>query len=166
MKKLNSLTIALLSTMIVTEALAESLVASGTYEVPVAELELKSAAQFDLKKVLFKQDGTNFEIKYTIPTQLTGEKNMIQFKGVLNAGVGSGVYGENKMDCLIDQTLLMCKVEYRNLKFDQPLAEKLMAANFKGDALIRRLAVQRGFSTDPVGVIKIKLSAKNLVQIQ
>ena len=141
---------------------AESQFTTGTYEVPVADADLKSAAQFNLKKVLFKQNGAQFEIKYALPTELTGKKNIVQFKGVFDAGQGIADYENSKMDCLIDQDLLMCKVQFKDLDINQELALRKMSAKFKGLDLARRMSVQRGFSTDPVGVLKIKLNSLNL----
>ena len=155
------MTVSFLS-LALSEAYADSLFTSGSYEVPVFETHLKSASQFTLKKVLFKQDGANFEIKYMIPTELTGEKNLIEFKGIFTAGQSSGFYENNKMDCLVDQSLLMCKVSFANLKIDQQLAENFMLAKIEGEDLGNRLSVQRSFSTDPVGIIRIKLSPSHL----
>lgn len=151
----------IISMMIVTgfNVQAESQFTTGTYEVPVADAALKSAAQFNLKKVLFKQNGADFEIKYALPTELTGKKNVVQFNGVFNAGQGTAEYENSKMDCLIDQSLLMCKVQFKDLEIDQDLAVRKMSAKFKGLDLARRMSVQRGFSTDPVGILKIKLNS-------
>ncbi len=165
MKNLNYLFVLLIVFATGIKVHAESQLTTGTYEVPVVDADLKSAAQFNLKKVLFTQNGADFEIKYALPTELTGKKNVVQFKGTFNAGQGTADYENSKMDCLIDQDLLMCKVQFKDLDIDQDLAINKMSARFKGLDLTRRLSVQHGFSTDPVGVIKIKLTSTTLALI-
>lgn len=165
MKKLNHIFVTLVVLITSLNLRAENQLTSGTYEIPVVEADLKSAAQFTLKKVLFKQNGSDFEIKYALPTELTGKKNIVQFKGVFNAGQGTAEYEDSKMDCLIDQALLMCKVQFKNLDINQELAINKMSAKFKGLDLAKRMSVQDRFSTDPVGILRIKLNPTSLQSI-
>ncbi len=129
----------------------------ATYEVPVTDPNLKSFSIFDLKKVKFLKNGDNVTLKYLVPQELTGERNKVEFEGSLVNGQGSLIYKDTKMDCLTDQSLLMCKVTYESLKFDQVKADQILASKFQGADLEKRMMVQKGFSTDPVGIIKIKL---------
>jgi hypothetical protein len=130
---------------------------TGTYEVPVKNQDLLSSARFPLKKIEFEQIGNQIKLKYLVPVELTGEKNFVEFEGTLDSGTGSLTYENNVMNCLSDQTMMMCKVTYQNLKFDQIKAEMILTRKFKGQELQKRMLVQRDFSTDPVGVIKINL---------
>ena len=45
----------------------------------------------------------------------------------------------------------------KSFECNQLKADKILAQKFQGDELQRRMMVQKGFSTDPVGIIKIKL---------
>lgn len=129
----------------------------GFYEVPVEDPELADAAVFKLRRVLVEQKDKDFKIKYLVPLELTGEKNLVEFIGTIEQGEGTLVYQDTKMNCLSDQSTLMCKVVYQNLKFNQEKAELLMNSRFSGEDLKKRLLIQKDFSTDPVGVLKIKL---------
>jgi hypothetical protein len=130
---------------------------TGTYEVPVTDEALKSAAVFELKKISYNKTGDQFKLKYLMPVELTGEENLVEFKGTIVDGQGSLVYQNNKMDCLTDQTTLMCKVAYQNLNINQLKAEDILKKKFSGEELTKKLTIQRDFSTDPVGIVKIKL---------
>jgi hypothetical protein len=129
----------------------------GVYEVPVNDPNLADAAVFKLRRVQLEQNGTDIKLKYRVPVELTGEVNQVEFIGSINNGEGTLVYEKNKMNCLADQSTLMCKVAYQDLKFNQVRAERILSAKFNGDELRKRLLIQGKFSTDPVGVIKIKL---------
>ena len=129
----------------------------GLYEVPVSDPELVDAATFKLRRVQLEQNGKDFKLKYIVPVELTGEVNRVEFTGTINDGEGTLVYENTKMNCLADQSTLMCKVAYQNLKFNQEKVERILNAKFDGEELRKRLLIQGKFSTDPVGVIKIKL---------
>ncbi len=129
----------------------------GTYEVPVQDADLQSAAVFNLSKVRLEQKDNHFSLKYMVPVELTGEKNALEFSGVIDQGAGTLTYKNTTMNCLTDDVTLSCKVAYQNLKIDQIKAEKLLSKKFQGADLAKRLMVQRDFSTDPVGIIKIRL---------
>ncbi len=129
----------------------------GSYEVPVTDARLQDAAVFDLKKVRLEQIDNHFTMKYLVPVELTGEKNLMEFKGTMNRGQGNLIYENTTMNCNSDEVTLTCKVAYQNLKFNQTKAEKLLARKFEGLALEKRLTIQKDFSTDPVGIIKVKL---------
>jgi len=132
-------------------------VRGGSYEVPVDNPELAELAVFPLRRVQLEQNGQEFTLKYNVPVELTGELNRIEFKGTIENGQGVLTYEDSKMNCLADQTTLMCKVAYQNLKFNQERAERIITSRFDGEELRKRLLIQKDFSTDPVGVIKIKL---------
>lgn len=129
----------------------------GSYEVPVDNPELAELAVFPLRRVQLEQNGKEFTLKYNVPIELTGEVNRVEFKGTIENGQGVLTYEDTKMNCLADQSTLMCKVAYQNLKFNQERAERIITSRFEGDDLRKRLMIQKDFSTDPVGVIKIKL---------
>ena len=134
-----------------------SLYKEGSYEVPVKDPELQSAAVFELKKVRLEQNENQFSLKYMLPTELTGEKNVMEFSGTMTHGEGTLTYQNTKMNCLSDEMTLSCRVAYQNIKMDQSKAEKILSKKFQGSELEKRLIIQRGFSTDPVGIIKVKL---------
>lgn len=129
----------------------------GMYEVPVDDPDLADAAVFKLRRVQLEQNGKDFKLKYNVPIELTGEMNRVEFTGTINNGEGTLVYQDTKMNCLADQSTLMCKVLYQNLKFNQERAERILNSKFDGEELRKRLLIQGRFSTDPVGVVKIKL---------
>ena len=81
----------------------------------------------------------------------------MEFSGAMTHGEGTLTYQNTKMNCLSDEITLSCRVAYQNIKMDQGKAEKILAKKFQGSDLEKRLIIQRGFSTDPVGIIKIKL---------
>lgn len=129
----------------------------ATYEVPVSDEKLKVSAVFEMKKMRLEHNGNALKMKYLIPQELTGDRNTVEFEGELNAGQGSLSYKDSKMDCLTDQSIMMCKVSYQQLKFDQERAVRILTGKFQGEELQRRMMIQKDFSTDPVGIIKIKL---------
>lgn len=130
---------------------------TGTYEVPVENSEIKAASLFKLSKVSIHQNGDHLNLKYTMPTELTGTKNIIELDGINKDGPTSVFYKNNQFDCLSNETYLTCKVQYQDLDINQALAEKNLFQKFQGNNLQDRMTVQKIFSTDPIGVIKIKL---------
>ncbi len=129
----------------------------GTYEVPVSDQNLADAATFNLKKVRVRQTNDVLKVKYLIPIELTGEKNLFEFEGSFVNGQGTLQYNDQQMDCATDATQLMCTVAYKGLNLNQLKAENLLSRKFQGSELQKRLSVQKDFSTDPVGIIRIKL---------
>ena len=129
----------------------------ASYEVPASDPSLQVSAIFELKKIKIEQTGTHLKMKYLVPQELTGHRNVLEFEGEMNAGQGSLFYKDAQMDCLSDESTMKCKVTYQQLKFNQARAEKMMARKFQGEELLRRMMVQKDFSTDPVGIIQIKL---------
>lgn len=127
------------------------------YEVPVNDASLADSATFKLRRVQVEQNGTEFKLKYNVPIELTGELNHVEFNGSIDNGEGTLTYENTKMNCLADQSTLMCKVVYQDLKFNQLRAERILSSKFSGEELKKRLVIQGKFSTDPVGVVKIKL---------
>lgn len=130
----------------------------GRYEVPVDNPDLLMAAQFKLKKVRLEQNGQDFKIKYLVPVELTGQKNLLEFSGKITDGSGTLGYEDDQMTCKTEEADLVCQVKYKNLKFDQTLAEKILTERFKDQDLEKRLRIQKDFSTDPVGILRITLN--------
>jgi len=156
--KLNLLNIVLVLSLVSITAWAQEVVPrEGLYEVPVDDPNLADSAVFKLRRVQLEQNGQDFKLKYIVPVELTGEVNRVEFTGTINNGEGTLVYEDTKMKCLADQSTLMCKVVYQNLKFNQERAERILNSKFDGEELRKRLLIQGRFSTDPVGVVKIKL---------
>lgn len=129
----------------------------GSYEVPVKDPNLADYAVFKLHQVHLEQEGNHFKLKYLVPVELTGEENFVEFSGTFENGSGTLTYEKAKMECLADQSTFTCKVAYQDLKMDSKKAEEILTAHLKGEDLQRRLQIQRDFSTDPVGLVKIKL---------
>ncbi len=129
----------------------------GQYEVPIDDPTLSDAAIFKLRRVQLEQNGNDIKLKYIVPVELTGEVNRVEFTGTINGGEGTLIYENTKMNCLADQSTLMCNVAYQDLKFNQEKADRILNAKFGGEDLRKRILIQGKFSTDPVGVVKIKL---------
>lgn len=128
----------------------------ATYEVPTSQPDLKNSTLFTLSKVSVSRNIDNVTtLKYVVPEELTGEKNEIEFSGVLNESEGnlSSEYGV--LNCLTNKNQMMCTASYMKLKFDSEKAKDLMAQKFQGQELENRLRLQEKFSTDPIGVIRI-----------
>jgi hypothetical protein len=134
----------------------------ATYEVPVKNADLLGSAVFPMMPATLSKSGNQIQVKFVIPTELTGVENTIALEGHLENGQAQLDYGNTKADCLADQEILMCKVAYQNLKIDQDQAVLLLNKRFQGDDLKNRLSIQKDFSTDPVGIIKIKLKSKSI----
>lgn len=131
-------------------------VKDATYEVPTSQADLKTASIFKIKKLAITQDTDNITtIKFMVPEELTGIKNLIEFRGVLDNNVGnlSSEYGN--LNCLSNSAEMMCTVSYQKLNFESQLAKNLMAEKFQGAELQNRLAIQERFVSDPIGVIRI-----------
>ena len=128
----------------------------ATYEVPTSVNELKDSTVFNLADASVSMDSeTVTTLKYLVPEELTGEKNEIEFSGVMNEneGVLNSEYGSLK--CLTNKNQMMCTASYLHLKFDSDKAKQIMAQKFQGQELENRLRLQEKFSTDPIGVIRI-----------
>ena len=131
----------------------------ATYEVPTSDMNLKPSSVFEIKKISIRKNtnGTT-TLKYIVPQELTGKKNVIDFTGDLknNSGKLSSEYGQ--MNCLSNTEQMMCSVNYEELDFDSIASAKIMADKFSGQDLANRLVLRDRFSTDPIGVIHIKFS--------
>lgn len=131
---------------------------NGIYEVPVSDLDLKSASLFDMQKVKVKQSKETLTIKYTFPSELIGREWRAEFSGPFENGHGVLTSGEHQMNCqLTEKSNLNCHVQFNHLVIDQENAKKIMATKFKDEELEKKLLVQQGFSTDPVGIVRLKL---------
>lgn len=128
----------------------------ATYEVPTSQNDLKSSSLFKITKLSVTQDVDEVTtIRYMVPEELTGVKNVIEFSGVLanNSGHMTSEYGD--LNCLSNTNQMMCTVSYQKLNFDSQLAKTVMASKFQGRELSNRLSLQEKFSTDPIGIIHI-----------
>ncbi len=133
------------------------------YEVPTSQAELVNSNKFQIKQLemIAEADGQT-TLKYTVPVELTGLPNEIDFKGPLTSEGGqlSSEYGI--LNCVSNEKQMMCSVSYLELKFDNALAQKFMAEKFTSIELEKRSSLQAKFSTDPIGILHIMLKKKQL----
>ncbi len=130
----------------------------ATYEVPTSQVDLKAAATFSIEQISVNRVGDNIMIRYLVPQELTGEPNLIEFSGTMSKDSAQLTSPDGDLDCLTTRRQMMCTVEYQKIRFDQEKAQQLMTGKFKGEELLKRMAVQERFSTDPIGIIRISFS--------
>ena len=128
---------------------------SATYEVPTSQTDLKAASVFNIEEITVNRLGDNLKIKYLVPEELTGVKNMIEFNGELKNNSGELKSPNGDLDCLVGRRQMMCRVQYQKLDFDAGLAKQLIQSKFQGPEQLNRIVIQERFSTDPIGVIRI-----------
>lgn len=129
---------------------------NASYEVPVDsknDADLIGSNRFQIRDLTLDtfEDGTML-LKYTLPVEITGIENKIEFKGDLTKPTE---YENNKITCKDEVFSLTCKVVYNDIKIDSGLAIDLLKKRFSGDELAKRLEIQERFSTDPVGIIRV-----------
>lgn len=152
---MKTLAITLLTLAFATTSFAANLFA--TYEVPVKDQpELANANIFRMRNVTLEKAGEMTFLKYSLPLELTGKLNVIEFKGQLDkSGNGKLDYEQNQMDCQEDKISLTCNVAFKGLNIDQNFAANIIAKNFPKSQRDLRVQIQKKFSTDPVGIIRI-----------
>lgn len=130
------------------------------YEVPTSQADLKSASQFEIKKLSVTNGLNNVTtLNYTVPEELTGLLNEMEFSGALNQNGGKLVSENGEMECLANNARMMCTVSYQKIDFDSDLAKNILRSKFKDQELEKRFLVQEKFSTDPIGIIHIILQS-------
>ena len=136
-----------------------TLASTAAYEVPTSQNELKASSIFQIDDISIKQNkDSTTTIKYVVPEELTGLRNKLDFTGNLNSGSGELTSEHGFMKCLSNRKKMMCTVTYQQLDFDSGLALQKMSDKFKNEELKNRLSIQEKFSTDPVGIIHIRLN--------
>ncbi|MEQ1724157.1 MAG: hypothetical protein ABL930_13370 [Pseudobdellovibrio sp.] len=136
-----------------------TIASTAAYEVPTSQNELKASSVFKIEEISIKRNIDNTTtIKYVVPEELTGLRNELDFTGNLSSGSGDLTSDQGYMKCLSNRKKMMCTVTYQNLDFDSGLALQKMSNKFKDEELNNRLTVQEKFSTDPVGIIHIRLN--------
>lgn len=128
------------------------------YEVPTSNPELAASTKFKVSDLsLTPESDGETTLRYTVPVELTGIPNEIDFTGPLTADGGSMQSEYGNLNCLSNKKEMMCSVSYSTLKlkFDNDMAKIKIGEKFKNDEALRRAAVQEKFSTDPIGIIHI-----------
>jgi hypothetical protein len=132
---------------------------TAAYEVPTSQNELKASSIFQIDDISIKQNKDyTTTIKYVVPEELTGLRNKLDFTGNLSSGSGELTSEHGFMKCLSNRKKMMCTVTYQQLDFDSGLAQQKMSNKFKDEELNNRLTILEKFSTDPVGIIHIRLN--------
>lgn len=128
------------------------------YEVPTSNPALAGSNKFKVNDLsLTPQADGETTLKYTVPVELTGVPNEIDFTGPLTSDGGSMQSEYGNLNCISNKKDMMCSVNYLQLDFDNQLAKQKIAEKFKGSEAINRAALQEKFSTDPIGIIHIML---------
>lgn len=140
--------------LIILAALNSSLALAATYEVPTA-VALKDYARFELKDFSKSREGHFVSIKYTLPEELTGEKQDIELSGIAEEGKTFLLFGEQAdAECLNYASTINCTIRYNDLEIDEAKALKAIRKISKSEEEVSgRVQVMRFFSTDPVGII-------------
>ncbi|MBC7741810.1 MAG: hypothetical protein H7061_06420 [Bdellovibrionaceae bacterium] len=130
--------------------------ANAAYEVPQKFGDFGQARFFAMPLASVKQVQGLTTIKYVVPTELTGAVNSVQFTGRFTNGQSKMNSEYENMNCIKNVGELTCNVAFKKLTFDQASADFQLKSKFTGVELRQRQQIQRGFSTDPVGIIHIK----------
>ncbi len=139
-------------------ALNASAALKSYYEVPTSHSDLAASNKFKVNDLTLtpEADGET-TLKYTVPVELTGLPNEIDFTGPLTSEGGSMQSEYGNLNCLSNKKEMMCSVSYLKLDFNNELAKQKIGEKFKGNEAIKRAALQEKFSTDPIGIIHIML---------
>ena len=139
-------------------ALNASAALKSYYEVPTSNPELAGSNKFKVSDLTLTSelDGKT-TLKYTVPVELTGVPNEIDFTGPLTAEGGSLQSEYGSLSCLSNKKEMMCSVSYLKLDFNNELAKQKIGEKFKGGEALKRTALQERFSSDPIGIIHIML---------
>lgn len=123
----------------------------AVYEVPGAQD--KELRFYEMSKINLNVHGDRVVLKYSLPLDLTGEKNDIVAEGVFTEENKATLQGP-KSNMVCDFIAKRCDVRYNDLSVDLALVkERLESQSVPADKLEQRLAISRRFSGDPIGVI-------------
>lgn len=151
----------------------------GQYIVPTDDAALTEASQFNLEKVAVSDFNGLTTVSFEVPAELVGEPLPVKYFGSLVDGAGT-LHGQNigyetpiknEIHCsTVVSTLasatasatasqLICNVDYKGLTIDSKKAEAILIDRHSADQdlLAKKILIQKKFSTDPVGVVEIKL---------
>lgn len=123
------------------------------YTVPAPE-SLARYAKFDLKEVRFNRDSKGTTVAYTLPRELTGVENRVEFTG--EGAVLTGAHG--KMTCPAKGDLSNCDVRYKDLKFNEAeRAEIIKSVSKTPEEIKQRVLVAMAFMDggEPHGILQI-----------
>ena len=128
------------------------------YEVPTSNPALAGSNKFKVSDLTLtpEADGES-TLRYTVPVELTGTPNEIDFTGPLTSNGGSMQSEYGDLNCLSNNKEMMCSVSYLKLNFDNNLAKQKIGQKFNASEALKRAALQEKFSTDPIGIIHIML---------
>lgn len=120
----------------------------AAYLVPTAP-ELATFSLFTNVLVKIRQGaGGAINFEYSLPLELTGVENKIEYSGEPDADGKMVAYGENgQATCEVKGVLAKCEMLYKNIVFDQAARAALLLQLSAGDAtaLAARTAVAEHF---------------------
>lgn len=142
-----------------TQAMAMTLakeIKNAMYWVPV-DKSLARYAAFPIANMEISKENGVLKIEYTVPFELTGKINEIEFEGPLvNSGTVELKSSHGEMSCPDVDQLQNCQIKYENLKFDfQALTGHLASISKTKEELASRIKVAEVFSTEPIGFFSI-----------
>jgi len=130
----------------------------GSYTVPVKE-ELKKYSKFDLDEVVIEQKANQLTLRYTLPRELTGRPQLVEFKGMITTEGPMTLTGKNgTMACKSSVDLSSCEVRYKDLEFDLKARDQaLKESSSSAEELKGREAVAVAFHAggEPHGVLHV-----------
>lgn len=131
---------------------------TGTYSVPVAK-NLEKLALFPLPHVMVNRQRDLLVIRYTLPTELTGPANEIEFRGPLPQSGPVLLTGRHgKMECPDVNDLAQCEVFYKDLNFDAKARSTILKSIAKDPTELKdRELVAMAFEAggEPHGILTV-----------
>lgn len=134
---------------------------SGTYEVPVPA-PLAAAARYAVPSIGWSVVSGMASLEYDLPLALVGVPVRVKFDGPFDAATGTATLTgtAGTAQCSATATTVVCHETMRGLL---PLTVDLgvvqsLATDYAGPAQ-DRVAVSKLFSTDPIGIASVSLTA-------
>jgi hypothetical protein len=141
---------------------------AAQYEVPI-EPALAAAAVFDVTNVQWRASGERAKLYYPLPRELVGKTVQVELEGAVAADGTAQLTGDAGVaDCTVTASDLTCREQLMGLSPVEPdltVVEELAAASYAGPAS-DRLAVARAFGADPIGILRVDLSAADGKEVE
>ncbi len=120
MKHLIAMLMLLAAPLAYAEKAEERIEGSGVYWVPVSERQMSRYAVFSVESVEVKKFEGRVKIQYSLPLELTGDPNYLEFEGPAPAAgaplVMTGAHGS--VTCPSSDDFSMCETNYKNLSIN------------------------------------------------
>ncbi len=123
------------------------------YKIPASQESDASYSQFTLENYQVRTVGKEAFLSYTLPEEMTGIKQKIEMKLVLQNSATKVLEGEKAIALCVGKWLVLkCDVKFKKISIDLfKVKEKLETTGASVQEINGRLSVLSKFSGDPIG---------------